>query len=179
MNEKEPLLPEETPEIKTNRKRATLCMGITSVLLFGVFAVSKGVYESGVQVLDLAFIRALVSFIHAFGVLKCNNLSFFPDDLRKNRKTQKYLFYRSFTQCVDGIMIYYAISLLAMGPLVTIDNTSPFMALIFGYFRLGESISILEFICMIFAFTGIVLVAFAQKSTPELEPLDEEPIIEN
>jgi drug/metabolite transporter (DMT)-like permease len=74
-------------------------------------------------------------------------------------------------------MIFYAISLLAMGPLTTIDNTSPFWALIFGYFSLGESISKLEFISMIFAFSGIILVAFAQKEPTNLdlpESMDED-----
>jgi hypothetical protein len=79
MSQNEPLIAqsdlkiqEAKPELKTNRKKAILFTSITSILIFTIMVCTKAIYATNVKVLDLAFVRALVGFIHAFGVLKCN-----------------------------------------------------------------------------------------------------------
>jgi drug/metabolite transporter (DMT)-like permease len=69
---------------------------------------------------------------------------------------------------VTGATIFiFALSLISLGPLMAIDNTAPFWAILMGYCFLGEKLTLLEVIAIICSFGGILLISFGKHNSEE------------
>ena len=62
--------------------------------------------------------------------------------------------------------LYYSVGVLPVGLAETIQNLTPFMTLLIGYYALNEAMRSLEIVNMCFSFTGVlVLIVFSQDIT--------------
>ena len=91
-----------------------------------------------------------------------------PDELRNNATTRNFLILRSIIGTTCFILWVYSVDLLRLGPMMCINNTSPFWAILIGYCFLNERITCFEVICMLFSFSGILLIATAKNEDEEI-----------
>lgn len=60
-------------------------------------------------------------------------------------------------------LMYYSTGVLSLGLIETIQNLTPFMTLLIGYYALNEAMRPLEIVNMGFSFTGVLVIVVLSK----------------
>ena len=79
----------------TNGRRALLFKNIAILTQVGYTILAKEAIQSGVNEFDFMWLRSLVSFFHAFIILKIYGVPLYKGELSENAKMRKMLFLRS------------------------------------------------------------------------------------
>jgi len=56
------------------------------------------------------------------------------------------------------ILLYYSLDVLPVGLAETIQNFTPFMTIVIGYYTLNETMKALELVNMLASFLGVMLI---------------------
>lgn len=106
-----------------------------------------------VPTMEKVFFRNFVAAIMMFFVLLKSKEKF---HIKKGNV--KYLLARSITGCIGMICNFYAIDHLVLSDANMLNKLSPFFAIIFSYFLLKEKLNIMQFIGVVVAFFGSLLI---------------------
>jgi drug/metabolite transporter (DMT)-like permease len=116
---------------------------------------AKIVTNEGFDVFDLAFLRTLCNWVIAIGtnaVMRQNPCSFEWEHVGP-------LVTRSFTGLVCYSCILFGVQLLPIFLANIMLNTGPFWAALLAFCVLGEMIHLIDIICMVGCFIGVVVLA--------------------
>ena len=116
---------------------------------------AKVATNEGVNVFDLVFMRTLCNWAIAMGtnaILCQNPFSFKCEHIGP-------LITRSFTGLICYSCILFGCKLLPIFLANIMLNTGPFWAALLAYCVLGENLSLIDIICMVGCFIGVVVLA--------------------
>jgi drug/metabolite transporter (DMT)-like permease len=126
---------------------------------------AKAMLTDAVTALDICLIeRAVTLTLVACFILPVSRGGFNLADFKVPHELRHYLLTRSVIGVVGGISYMLAIKNLPVGISMILFYTGPFWATIMSYFYLGELIAPREIICIIVAFTGVVVISTAKPS---------------
>ena len=124
--------------------------------------------NSGVDVIDLCFIRTAINFLTCLVTVSVSNQNVFDVPVEKRLPV--------LIRCVAGLGAFtcmvYSVQLLPIFMSNVIVNTAPFWTAIISYWLLGDQLTRTELVCMIGCFSGVVIMALA-KTEPHLLVLHE------
>lgn len=100
-----------------------------------------------------SFFRNVVALVFALIIMRKNKIPF-----RCKRENFKYLVIRSICGTLGILCNYYAIDHLVLSDASMLNKMSPFFAVIFSIFVLGERVDIPQALCVAGAFLGSLLV---------------------
>lgn len=151
----------------TNRKKAIIFQNIFLIAQFVYNALSKWLIAEGLSLIAIQFFERTTAFVlTALAILITRTTLYVPPADRK------YIVVR----CIVGITGSYAyllsIQYLPISISMILFFTGPFWATILAYFALGEMIARNELIAMVFAFTGVIVIATAKQPVDDLEVID-------
>ena len=128
----------------------------------GYTILAKEAIQSGVNEFDFMWLRSLVSFFHAFIILKIYGVPLYNGELSENAQMRKMLFLRSCCGLVVVTTMLFAIERIPLGIFNIIASTKVFWSSIVSYFILGEALRGFEIGFMICSFGGILLLAVTE-----------------
>ncbi|MBR1630150.1 MAG: DMT family transporter, partial [Lachnospiraceae bacterium] len=113
--------------------------------------------------MEKSFFRNFVAIFFAAGVMIRNHVPFSIGA----KSNLKYLIMRSVAGTVGIFGNFYAVDHLVLSDANMLNKLSPFFAVLFSFFLLGERIQVYQFFCLLLAFCGalfIVKPGFASMS---------------
>ena len=130
--------------------------GILYILLAGVFFATMSLFvrlSGDLPVMQKAFFRNLVAVAASIIILART-----PEKFHIKRSSWPGLFIRSLTGTLGLVCHFYAISKLGLADANMLNKMSPFFAMIFSIFLLGEVPSRVDWAAIIAAFLGVLLI---------------------
>ena len=117
------------------------------------FAGMHGFVKSlvGFHVFEIIFFRSIITAFLCMFYLKAKGIS-----LRGNN--QKYLFLRSFFGMLTMLLFFVTLQRMPMGASVSLKYLSPVFTAVFAVIFLKERISVVQWLCFIAAFMGVLLL---------------------
>ncbi|MBO9698787.1 MAG: DMT family transporter [Sporocytophaga sp.] len=123
---------------------------LISTILFSLMHVSIK-FLSGFSVFQIAFFRALISLSICLYLLNKSGLS-----LKGNR--QSMLWFRGFLGTASIFSFYYTLQNIPLATAFTISQLAPLFIGVFAAMLLKEKISRLQWLFLILAFSGVLLI---------------------
>ena len=134
-----------------NRTRGIICL-ITSALCFAVMNMSVRL-AGDLPTMEKAFFRNAVALVIAVTMLIRTHTG-----LKWQQGNFKYQFLRAFFGTVGLIGNFYAIDHLVLSDSSMLNKLSPFFAVIFSFFFLGEKMKPMQIVGVIVAFIGSLFI---------------------
>ncbi|XP_015793315.1 solute carrier family 35 member G1-like [Tetranychus urticae] len=154
-------------EILPKRIRAIPGIGLILALLSGVFFATGSLTVKLIQSvsgIEIAVIRSLITLI-AFSivVILCKH------DLKSIPSERVPLALRCLTGCIGLILTYVSIKLIPLGDSQSIIFSSPVFVNFFAYLFLGEPCGLVQYVSIIFAMIGVLLISKPSFLFPDFD----------